>query len=186
MQEWEELRASLVRYVKIKFYSRQSICELADDIVNEAFAEVFRHGESAEEKANFGYMSKVCIHVAFRVFKKSDCEKKRVIGIDSFIEFVDAKYVVEEIMQSEDTKEILNSLETLKEIEKVIIMQRYYGDYSFAEISKANDIKLNTVLSHHRRALEKLRPRLSTFAEDRVKKTELPKEVTKIGFMSLF
>jgi len=48
----------------------------------------------------------------------------------------------------------------LRDIEQIVITQRYYGDFSFAEIAKFNGLKLNTVLSHHRRALAKLRPLL--------------------------
>jgi DNA-directed RNA polymerase specialized sigma24 family protein len=56
---------------------------------------------------------------------------------------------------------VLESLKALRDIERVVITQRYYGDFSFAEIAKVNGLKLNTVLSHHRRALDKLRPQLT-------------------------
>jgi DNA-directed RNA polymerase specialized sigma24 family protein len=52
-------------------------------------------------------------------------------------------------------------LKVLREIERVVITQRYYGDLSFVEIANTNGLKLNTVLSHHRRALGKLRPQLT-------------------------
>jgi DNA-directed RNA polymerase specialized sigma24 family protein len=42
-----------------------------------------------------------------------------------------------------------------------VITQRYYNDFSFAEIADRNGLNLNTVLSHHRRALAKLRPQLT-------------------------
>jgi DNA-directed RNA polymerase specialized sigma24 family protein len=39
--------------------------------------------------------------------------------------------------------------------------KEHYGDFSFAEIARINGLKLNTVLSHHRWALGKLRPQLT-------------------------
>jgi len=74
------------------------------------------------------------------------------------------------IEKAEDTVVILQSLQTLKQIEQIIISERYYGEFSFREISERHGINLNTVLSHHRRALEKLRPTLAkyfTFSEPR-------------------
>lgn len=165
MEEWGELRGKLIRFVELKFYSRPQIRDLAEDIVNETIVEVLRH----EGDCNFGYLSKACIHTAYRHFKRLDVDKRVLQGLDSVLEFVDDGDVVEEIISNEDTVAILTSLEVLKQIERVIVVQRYFGDFSFSEIAESNHIKLNTVLSHHRRALEKLRPRLSTFAVDREK-----------------
>ncbi len=159
MDEWEGLRAQLVRFVKSKFRSRPQIIECADDIVNEAVASTL----NSREKCNFGYLSKVCIHGAYRVFKRIDSDSKLLTTVDGAIDFVDEHDVVDDIIKSHDAEEVLKSLDILKQIERVIILQRYYGDFSFASIAKANNIKLNTVLSHHRRALEKLRPKLSGF-----------------------
>lgn len=174
MNEWEELRENLVRYVKQKFYSRPQIRDLAEDIVNDTIAEVLPH----REKCNFGYLSKACVHTAYRQFRKLDTDTRSARTFDSLLEFVDEQDVVKEIIDNEDTAEILASLEVLKQIERVIVVQRYFGDYSFAEIAESNHINLNTVLSHHRRALEKLRPRLAMFAVDRGKR---PRAAEKDG-----
>lgn len=165
MNEWEKLRSALTEYLKKKFYSRFFISDAAEDIVNEAFSTV----SIDSGKCNFGYLSKVCVHIAYRMFKRIECDSAKLIPFDDALDFMDERDVVDEIIASEDTSEILASLKILKEIEYIIVMQRYYGDFSFAEIAEHNSIKLNTVLSHHRRALEKLRPRLSAFADGRKK-----------------
>jgi DNA-directed RNA polymerase specialized sigma24 family protein len=74
---------------------------------------------------------------------------------------LDEKDIADEIIKAENADAILESLKVLRDIEQVVITQRYFGDFSFAEIAKANGLKLNTVLSHHRRALSKLRPQLT-------------------------
>ncbi len=171
MGELEELRTKLIEYVKTKFYSRPQIRELADDIVNQAFSEVLPN----IDKCNFGYLAKACIHIAYRYFKRTDNEGKSILSFDDTLSFLDETDVVDELAESENTAEIFNSLDALKEIERVIVFQRYYGDFSFAEIARENSIKLNTVLSHHRRALEKLRPRLSALAGERIKQRRADK-----------
>jgi DNA-directed RNA polymerase specialized sigma24 family protein len=74
---------------------------------------------------------------------------------------IDEIDVINEILQTETTDAVLESLKVLRDIEQIVITQRYYGDFSFAKIAEINGLKLNTVLSHHRRALGKLRPKLT-------------------------
>jgi len=69
--------------------------------------------------------------------------------------------VIKQIIEHEQASEVLESLDTLRAIERTILTLRYYEDCSFAEISRKTGIKINTVLTTHYRALEKLRPRLS-------------------------
>lgn len=185
IEELQELRERLIVFVQRKFYSRQYIYDVADDIVNTAFMEVYRNPELQNGRLNFGYLSKVCIHCAYRVFRRGDHQK--AVPFDDCLDSVPASDFVDEILSAEDTATILDSLDVLKQIERAIIIQRYYGDYTFAKIAQQNNIKLNTVLSHHRRALEKLRPQLSKYSEGRQKMTRLPKQLNKSsGFTKFF
>jgi RNA polymerase sigma-70 factor (ECF subfamily) len=157
----ETLRDELVRFVRRKFSSHTHIAECADDIVNEAMLAVWRKAEGSPDKANFGYLSVACLRVAFKYFKARDAESVRVNVGSETLEVLSEDDFVADLMRHEDTSAVLASLEILKKVERVIVMQRYYGDVTFAQIAAQNGIKLNTVLSHHRRALEKLRPVLS-------------------------
>ncbi len=160
----QDLYTRLVSFVKAKFHSRPQISGMAGDIVSEAIALVW---PLEPQQSNFGYLSKVCIHAAYKCFKRMDTDHHRLCAYDEAIGFVNDESVIDEIIAADDVSEILASLDTLKRIERVIILQRYYGDFSFAQIAEANNIKLNTVLSHHRRALEKLRTRLVMFGSGR-------------------
>ena len=153
----ENLRAELIAYIKRKFYTRRNITDMADEIVNQAFCDV------AAEKYNFGYMSTACIRVAYKVFHRNDKDNNRLVNLDLTAPLIDENSFVEEIEKAEDTQFILESLQTLKQVEQIIIKERYYSNFSFREIAQRNSINLNTVLSHHRRALEKLRPTLSKY-----------------------
>jgi len=115
-----------------------------------------------ESQYNFGYLSTVCIRLAYREHKKQ--KRQDIDYIDLLVSEDD---VVEQVMAREDATEVLASLDTLREIERKILTLRYYEDYSFAEISRQTGVKLNTVLTTHYRALEKLRPRLSKIIDHR-------------------
>ena len=170
MDNLESLRTELVSYVKRKFYSRRNIVDMADEIVNQAFLEVTRGSGFSAGKFNFGYMSTACIRAAYKVFHRNDRESGITVSFDLAAPLIDEDSFVEEIEKAEDTALILHSLHTLKQIEQIIIRERYYGDFSFREISERHGINLNTVLSHHRRALEKLRPTLTKYFTWRVPK----------------
>ncbi|MCL2189724.1 MAG: sigma-70 family RNA polymerase sigma factor [Defluviitaleaceae bacterium] len=158
MENISDLRAKLIAYVRKKFYTRQGIGNVAEDIVNQAFLDVANSPKFASALYNFGYLSAACIRGAYKIFHKHDNEGNICIALTPDIPLIDESDFVEEITRAEDTAAIIASLQTLKEMERTIVHERYYGDYTFREISERHGIKLNTVLTHHRRALEKLRP----------------------------
>ena len=163
LDDIDDLRRNLVSYIKKKFCSRRNIFDMADEIVNQTFLDVAKSAGFNKEQYNFGYMSIACIRTAYKVFHKNDNDKKITVCFDLTAPLIDEDSFTEEIEKAEDTAFIFESLQALKQIERVIINERYYKDFSFKEISEKYDISLNTVLSHHRRALEKLRPVLTNF-----------------------
>ena len=153
----EELRHELVRYIRRKFYNLADIKDIAEDIVHDAFLAV-----NDESKCNFGYLSMVCIRLAYREYKRQKRQATDYIDL-----LVSEDDVVAQVMAREEAGEVLASLDALREIERQILTLRYYEDCSFAEISRQTGVKLNTVLTIHYRALEKLRPRLSKIIDHR-------------------
>lgn len=157
----EDLRNQLVKYIQRKFTNIPDIYNLADDIVNEAWLKVtcrnnVSNGTDMSQLMNFGYLSMICIRLAYRLYRE-----KHNQSLDTIDLLISEQDVVEQIISHEQASLVLQSLDTLREIEKRIVMLRYYSDCSFAEISRKTGININTVLTMHRRALEKLRPRLS-------------------------
>jgi len=163
LEDIDDLRRNLVSYIRKKFCSRSNIVDIADEVVNQTFLNVAKSAGFNKEQYNFGYMSIACIRTAYKVFHKNDNDKKITINFDLTSALIDEDSFTEEIVKAEDTAFIFESLQTLKQIERVIISERYYENFSFREISEKYGINLNTVLSHHRRALEKLRPVLTNY-----------------------
>lgn len=147
----DALRNELLRFIRRRFSNLHNIADLAEDIVHDAFAAV-----RTEDQMNFGYLSTVCVRLAYREHKR---QKKQ--GMDYIDLLVSEDDVVAQVLEREDASAVLASLDTLREIERKILVLRYYEDCSFAEISRKTGVKLKTVLTTHYRALEKLRPRLS-------------------------
>jgi len=147
----EELRLELVSYIRRKFSNINNITDIAEDIVHDAFLLV-----KDDSGYNFGYLGAICVRLAYREYKRQKRQETDYIDL-----LVSEDDVVAQVMERESATEVLASLDTLREIERKILILRYYDDCSFAEISRKTGVKLNTVLTTHYRALEKLRPRLS-------------------------
>lgn len=186
MDKRGELRSKLLQLIKKKFWSRPGIIEYAEDIVDEAFLKLYEGKYYSSDKENFGYLSTICIRIAFKYFKKDYYGISNKTCIDDCLNFISEKDFVYDILKSEDTAAILESLDKLKEIERIVITQRYYGNFTFAEIAEKNNIKLNTILSHHRRALEKLRPVFSKYFDLRETEKIQKEESYKGNFTKFF
>jgi RNA polymerase sigma factor (sigma-70 family) len=159
----ENLREKLIAYVRKKFYTRRNVKDMADEIVKQTFVDAAKSPGFKAEQYNFGYMSLACIRTTYKMFHRNDCDNNVMVSFELTSPLIDEEDFVDEIAKASDTAAILQSLNTLKRVEQVIISERYYGDFSFREISERHGINLNTVLTHHRRALEKLRPILSLY-----------------------
>ena len=158
--DWE-LRNSLIKLIHYKFASYPNVLSLAEDIVQDAYLDLRGSNHYAPAKENYGYLSMVCVRMAYRKFMAQEKDFGRVYFDAGGTTLLDETDIVDELLKAEDASAVLESLKVLRDIERVVITQRYYGDFSFAEIAKRNGLKLNTVLSHHRRALGKLRSQLT-------------------------
>jgi len=157
----EKLRNSLLRLIKSKFAGYPNVTILADDIVHDSYVSLRSSKAFRPEKENYGYLSVVCIRLAYRMFIAQTAEFRQLSIDTEGTSLIDETDIAEEIIRSENTDAVLESLKVLRDIERIVVTQRYYGDFSFAKIAEVNGLKVNTVLSHHRRALGKLRPKLT-------------------------
>ena len=156
-----ELRNALLRLIRYKFAGYANVALLADDIVQSAYMRLRSSKSYAPEKENYGYLSVACMRLAYRRFMAQTADFKHIYLDAEGTSLLDETDIAEELIQAENTNAVLESLKILRDIERIVITQRYYSELSFTEIADANGLKLNTVLSHHRRALSKLRPRLT-------------------------
>jgi len=156
-----ELRDTLLRLVRHKFMGYPNVALLAEDIVQSAYMNIKTSKSYTPDKENYGYLSVTCIRLAYRQFMAQSADFQQVYLDAEGTTLLDETDIADELIRAEDARAVLESLKTLRDIERIVITQRYYGDFTFAEIAESNKLKLNTVLSHHRRALGKLRPQLT-------------------------
>jgi DNA-directed RNA polymerase specialized sigma24 family protein len=156
-----ELRDSLIWLIRYKFAGYPNVALLADDIVHDAYLQLRSSASYKADKENYGYLSVVCVRLAYRKFMIQATDFGNIYFFAEGTTLLDETDVAEELIRTENVNAVLESLIILRDIERLVITQRYYGNYSFVDIAKANGLKLNTVLSHHRRSLNKLRPRLT-------------------------
>jgi RNA polymerase sigma-70 factor (ECF subfamily) len=161
-EELNALRDRLVNYVMGKFSNVNNIVELADDIVNQAIVECQQARTFTPGNLNFGYLAKICINLAIKHFRQQQWEQTNTVNFEDTHHKIDddTRYVT---LASADREVVLDTLELLREVEQKIVYLRYYHDYTFAEISAEMGMNINTVLTCHRRSLEKIRPRLTRF-----------------------
>ena len=157
----EELLGGLIRLVRFKFKGYPNVAILAEDIVHDAYVALRTSKAYKPEKENYGYLSVVCVRLAYRQFISQAADIQQLTIDSEGTTLISENNIIDEILQAEDTDAVLESLKVLRDIERIVVTQRYYGDFSFAKIAEINGLKLNTVLSHHRRALSKLRPQLT-------------------------
>jgi RNA polymerase sigma-70 factor, ECF subfamily len=60
-------------------------------------------------------------------------------------------------IRTEENRQLAAALEQLSPAQRRVLLLRYYGQFSFAEIAEMIDCPLNTTLSHCHRGLEALR-----------------------------
>jgi RNA polymerase sigma-70 factor (ECF subfamily) len=60
-------------------------------------------------------------------------------------------------VRAEENKQLAAALDQLSPPQRRVLLLRYYGQFSFAEIAEMIECPLNTTLSHGRRGLEALR-----------------------------
>ncbi len=61
------------------------------------------------------------------------------------------------VQRAEDARQLAAALDRLSAAQRRVLLLRYYGQFSFAEIAAMTNWPLNTTLSHCRRGLEALR-----------------------------
>ena len=120
-----------------------------DDAIQETFIKFHRINKSfktpTDEKR---YLIRIAINVCHDIYRQ---RKKQPILKENF-DFLDVKKE-----DFEDSKEIINLVDSLNSRLKDVIVLKYFQNYSYEEISKTLNISEEAARKRHQRAIEYLR-----------------------------
>ena len=151
----DQLLKDLKQYLLRKFSNINNIEFYCDDIIHDTYLIFVNRtakmgSKEVAQVKNLGYLAKIAQRVAIKLY---NYEKRSLMDL----KFEELEDTFREADQ-EITELLRKGQDLLNDMEIKVLEYRYYKEYSFSEISELCDIKVNTLLSHHRRALQKLRP----------------------------
>jgi RNA polymerase sigma-70 factor (ECF subfamily) len=153
---WTAQYGGLVRGYLMSMVRR---ADVADDLSQEVFLRAWKgldlYAEQGEAKA---YLMKI----AYRVVCNAKRRRSMEVNVDdetwTAVEPVDAKAdPARNVHQTELNATLSAVLDQLSEAEKKVLTLRYFGEMKFNEIADLIEMPLNTVLSHARRGLTRMR-----------------------------
>lgn len=133
--------------------------DVADDLTQEVFSKAWQARDRYSEEGNArAYLLRIADRLVVDRSRKAgrevtlDAENWEAIEPTS-----PAAGPRESATNTESAQQLATALKKLSTAQRRVVLLRYYGRLSFAEIAAAVDCPLNTALSHCRRGLEALR-----------------------------
>lgn len=157
--DWVALHGRAVRGYLLGLVGRP---DLADDLVQEVFC---RAWEARDRYREQGHARAYLLRIADRLA----CDRRRQIGRETTVS--DEAWKALEppgrdgepagaMARAEDARRLAAALEQLSPMQRRVLLLRYFGEMSFADIAETIDCPLGTVLSHCHRGLKALRKSL--------------------------
>lgn len=133
--------------------------DIADDLAQEVFV---RAWEARDRYREQGSARAYLLQIAHRLL----CDRGRRAGREINLDDEDWKQLepasptvepVAAVLRQEAVDRLCEALDSLSPQQQQVLLLRYYGQLSFAEIAQMIDCPINTTLSHCQRGLKKLR-----------------------------
>jgi RNA polymerase sigma-70 factor (ECF subfamily) len=134
---------------------------LADDLAQEVFIRAWKARDRYQELGNArAYLLRIADHLVCDYFRKLGREvnlsDQQWEGVEPARPRSEPE-AAEAVMRKEACAKLGEALELLTAAQRRVLLLRYFGDLSFAEIAGVMECPLGTALSHARRGLQALR-----------------------------
>ena len=140
----------------------------AEDVTQEAFVAAYRSiGTFRGEGSLRGWLLRIATRIAFRRLS----QRRETADLAAVGEPVLADRSAEParaVIAAERQQTVRDAIEELPDPYREVVALRFLADLSLAEVAEATGRPLNTVKTHLRRGLERLRPRLAPEVETRM------------------
>ena len=131
---------------------------LAGDILQETMAKAWEKVDLIKEYSNIKYaLRTIARNTLYNYYKKRGSRNELFFHgeLEKFVHTERDNLMC--LLQDEGRRTVLDAIGKLKKPHMQVILLRYYYDQSFRDVARLTNTNYNTVLSHHRRAICKLR-----------------------------
>ncbi len=139
----------------------------AEDVTQESFVAAYRSiGSFRGEGSLRGWLIRIATRQAFRRLS----QRRPMAAVDDAPERFISDSSSEPggvLLAAEHAREVRGAVASLAEPYREVVALRFFGELSLAEVAEATGRPLNTVKTHLRRGLERLRPVLGPQGTDR-------------------
>lgn len=129
---------------------------LVDDVIQATYLKAVERGGAAHPDTAKGWLFRVAYREAL-VIKRRDAARDRTNRRLASLTPRDATRPDDGLIRAETVQAVRQALTTLSDAQRRVVLARMHGDQTFAEIAAESGMPLGTVLTHMRRALEKMR-----------------------------
>ncbi|CEH30814.1 RNA polymerase subunit sigma [Aneurinibacillus migulanus] len=161
---YRETKEHVYRTVSFLLRNKQDVC----DVVSEVYIELFKSLPNYNARQPFrAWLNGLTIRQT-QNWNRKVWRRFRLYDRSKLLEAEKVSTRIEkEVIEHENTEELLSVLQNLSYKLKTVLVLRYYHDHSFEEIATILDISVNTAKSRHRVALQKLKTEAIFSLEDK-------------------
>ncbi len=136
--------------------------DTADDLTQEVFFRAWRHRDGYREQGQArAFLLRIGDRLACDQLRRDKADMTRIENIRQSASSVSLEGdPAQHASHAEAVEQLTAAMDQLSEIQKRVLLLRYYGALTFNEIADALSIPLSTALSHCHRGLRTLRTQL--------------------------
>ncbi len=127
-----------------------------DDVIQATYVKAMERGAGAHTATAKGWLFRVAYREAL-VVKRREASRDRTTHRLATLPPRAVARPDENLIQSETVRTVRHAMKSLSEPQRRVVTARMNGNQTFAEIAAELGLPLGTVLTHMRRALEKMR-----------------------------
>lgn len=161
---YEYTREDIYRTVAFLVYDKQDI----NDIVNEVYLQMFKSLPKYEKNRQFRFWLHGLVIRQVQDWRRKVWRRVRLLKRKQSLEVEQFVHTDDSVLQKETSQELSVVIQDLSYKLRVVIILRYFHDYSLDEIATVLGIPVGTVKSRHHLALKELRKKYQDDPEGKV------------------
>ena len=127
-----------------------------DDVIQATYLKAVERGAAAHPDTAKGWLFRVAYREALVIKRREEIQTRTTQKLAN-LPTRSVPKPDENMIQSETVAAVRQAMATLSEPQRRVVLARMHGDQTFAQIAAEAGLPLGTVLTHMRRALEKMR-----------------------------